>query len=486
MASTPTNERSLSARVLSGSAWIIASQGAILLLVFLAQRMILSTLTKEENGTLFFERRMTDLIVGVLVDFGMNGILIRRVVQERERAPQIISSAIALRLGMWVVATAVSAVYAYVSGYAVLDVVIWSLYLLIAARTTMLRYAVEAPYRTTSRFHVISLLGIADAMLFTAMIWWWRTSLDPFTVIIAYTISALPGFVILVMLDCGEFIRPSFVRIKEMKALVVESIPVISSVALIGVHASLDTILLEWFGTPRDVGVLGAIYASMGPFLVVLPQAVSLVVMPEIARTGKDDSQRRTDVSLTVIRMLVVATVLLVCVAGPLIPLFIDLVSGGRYAAESIQFYWFLWTAPLVAILVFSQEFTVTVGKQRNNIWIAGGLLIFSAAFGLAFIPSLSSLGAVYSRLATVIAGAAICFVVLRRILGEQLDLLFVLRCCTVIASGMVATTWLSSSVPVLSAIAGSCAVAIVSALASGLIHRSDVVLLTKILRRSR
>nr|MBP6510368.1 hypothetical protein [Candidatus Kapabacteria bacterium] len=140
----------------------------------------------------------------------------------------------------------------------------------------------------------------------------------------------------------------------------------------------------------------------------------------------------------------------------------------------------------LVAILVFSQEFTVTVGKQRNNIWIAGGLLIFSAAFGLAFIPSLSSLGAVYSRLATVIAGAAICFVVLRRILGEQLDLLFVLRCCTVIASGMVATTWLSSSVPVLSAIAGSCAVAIVSALASGLIHRSDVVLLTKILRRSR
>lgn len=429
---------------------------------------------------------MTDLIVGILVDFGMNGILIRRVVQEKERAPQIISSAIALRLGMWVVATSASALYAYVSGYAVLDVVIWSLYLLIAARTTMLRYAVEAPYRTTSRFHVISLLGIADAMLFTAMIWWWRTSLDPYTVILAYMISAVPGFVILVLLDRGEFIRPSYVRFKEMKALVVESIPVISSVALISIHASLDTILLEWFGTSRDVGVLGAIYASMGPFLVVLPQAVSLAVMPEIARTGKEESQRRTDVSLTVIRMLVVATVLLVCVAGPLIPVFIDLVSKGRYAAESIQFFWFLWTAPLVAILVFCQEFTVTVGKQRSNLWIAGGLLIFSTAFGLAFIPSLSSLGAVYSRLATLVAGAGICFVVLRRILGEQLDLLFVVRCCAVIASGMVATTWLVNSVPVFAAIAGSCVVVIITAITSGLIRRSDVHLLTNIIRRSR
>ncbi len=485
MASTPNNERSLSARVLTGSAWIIGSQGAILLLVFLAQRMILSTLTKEENGTLFFERRMTDLIVGIMVDLGINGILIRRVVQEKERASLIISSAIALRLGMWTIATVISATYAYVAGYAVVDVVVWSIYLLIAARTTMLRYAVEAPYRSTSRFHVISLLGVADALLFTGMIWWWRESLDVYTVIIAYMISAIPGFVILVALDRGRYIRPAFVRFSEMKALLLESMPVIASVALLALHASLDTIVLEWFGTPRDVGVLGAIYASMGPFLVVVPQAVSLAVMPEIARTNADESKRRTDVALTVLRMLIVATVLLVCVAGPLIPMFINLVSNGRYAGENVQFYWFLWTAPLVAILVFSQEFAVTVGKQRFNLMIAGVLLASSIIFGLAFIPQLNSLGAVYSRLVTLIAGAGICVVILRRILGEQLDLLFVIRCCTVIAVGMLATTWLMYAVPVPVAIIGSCAVVMISAITIGLVRKADFILFTKILRRS-
>ncbi|MCX6140070.1 MAG: hypothetical protein NTX15_04450 [Candidatus Kapabacteria bacterium] len=468
-------ERSLSARVLSGSAWIILTQGAILLLVFLAQRVILSTLTKEANGTLFFERRMTDLIVGIIVDFGMNGIIIRKVAQQQDRAPQIISSAIAFRLVLWFVATFISVGYAFASGYAVLDVVIWSFYLLIAARTTMLRYAVEAPYRTSSRFHVIGLLGVTDAMLFTALVYWMRESLNPFTVICAYALSAIPGFTLLVLMDRGRYIRPSFVKWKEVVSLLKEAVPVISALALLSIHATLDTIILEAFGSQRDVGVLGAIYTSIGPFLVVLPQAVSLAVMPEIARMALGDTQRRRDAVHTVLRLLVVSAVMMVSLAGPCMPLFIQLVSGGRYAGETMQFYWFLWTAPLVAVMVFSQELTVAVGQQRYNVWMAVGLLAFTILFGFALIPMLHSFGAVLARLATVIAGAGISFVVLRRILDERIDLLFVVRCCVVVAASMGATTWLSANLNLGLAVACSLGVALLTSFAMGLLRFDDV-----------
>ncbi|MBC8124495.1 MAG: polysaccharide biosynthesis C-terminal domain-containing protein [Candidatus Kapabacteria bacterium] len=476
---------SIAKRVLSGSAWILGTQGLVLVLALLAQRIILSTLTKEELGTLAYERRMTDLIVGIIVDFGMNGIIIRRVVQHPERAQHIISSAIAFRLVMWIVATAASAGYALASGYSVVDVMIWSLYLLIAARTTMLRYAVEAPYRTSSRFHVISILGVVDALLFTFLIYLFRTQLSPLTVIEAYALAAIPGFTILVLLDKGRFIRPSFVKWTEIKTLVRESIPVISAVALVSLHAALDTILLEWYGTKRDLGVLAAIYASIGPFLVILPQAVSLTVMPEIARLGTADIERRSGIILTIVRLLVVLTVLIVSIAGPCLPAFIQLVSNGRYSAEHIQFFWFLWTAPFVAILIFSQELAITMGQQRYNMWLAVGLLAFTIVFGFALIPMLNSYGAVLARLATLVAGAGICFVVLRRIVGEHLDLFLVLRICVVIAIGMVSTTWLSSHMSVSVAIIGSVASALVASVVMGLLVRSDIRFVNSLLGRS-
>lgn len=56
----------------------MGAQAAVLLLVFFAQRIILTALTPEENGTLFLERRLTEMFVGLLADFGMNGVLLRR------------------------------------------------------------------------------------------------------------------------------------------------------------------------------------------------------------------------------------------------------------------------------------------------------------------------------------------------------------------------------------------------------------------------
>ena len=159
--------------------------------------------------------------------------------------------------------------------------------------------------------------------------------------------------------------------------------------------------------------------------------------------------------------------------------------SNGRYSAEYIQFFWFLWTAPFVAIVVFSQELAITMGQQRYNMWLAVGLLTVTIVFGFALIPILNSYGAVLARLATVTAGAGICFVVLRRIVGEHLDLLLVVRICVVIIMGMVATTWLSSHVQAWVAIVGSVTAALVASVAMGLLVRSDIRFVNGLLRRS-
>jgi len=478
-------DRTLLQRVAKGSAWIVASQGVSLVLVFVAQRIILSSLTREQNGTLFFERRMTDLIVSLLVDFGMNAIIIRRTVQQPDMARTILSSAFAFRCFMWIVATGASVAYAFYSGYSGVDVIIWSFYILIAARTTLLRYVLEAPYRTTSRFHFVSLLGIADAVLFTVLIWFWRESLDPSHVITAFAISAIPGFFALFAIDRGQNIHPSFVRWSEIKALVVEAFPVLGAAMLILMHNTSDTFFLERFGSPKDVGILGAVYTTLGPFLIVVPQAISLAMMPEFARFLPGENERRGLLMVTVIRLVVLLSTLVAAIGAPLLPWFIHLLSGDKYAANSLQFFWFLWTGPMVSLLIFTLEVTLTANRRRLNLALAASLFVFSVVFGVIYIPELLSLGAVYSRLATVVVGGAVSLVILRQIIGEQLNLALVLRCAAVFSSGLLLSGILPGWMPsVFASVAAGVGCVAVSFLV-GLVRLRDVELVRGFLRRS-
>ena len=61
-----TKQQPLAARIVSGGISMLSSQVIGLTLAFLAQRIILSTLTKEENGELFAYRRIADFLVKFL------------------------------------------------------------------------------------------------------------------------------------------------------------------------------------------------------------------------------------------------------------------------------------------------------------------------------------------------------------------------------------------------------------------------------------
>lgn len=434
-----TLQGSVTRRVVSGSLWMIGSQAVVLALMFLAQREILSTLSKEDNGILFFQRRVVDFLMVVLVDLGMNGILIRRVVHEPDRASQILSSAFVLRMIMAAAVVSVGMVATAYSGYDPSDAAVWAVYVFISARTTLGRYVLEIPFRTTGRFRVVSALGVADAVLFTIGIWLMRHQLTPSIVIFTYAVSALPGFAVLLAARSGIDIRLRSVSPTEMMALVRESLPIVVSVALIAVHTTLDTMLVERFGTSRDVGVLGAVNAAIGPFLVIVPQTVALVLMPEVAR-WRDDVDRRNESVTSTLRVLIAGATCSAALAVPLLRLFVELVSAGRYSPDIEAFVWFMWTAPLVAVVVYVQELAVTLGQQQRMVTIAGILVAATAVFGFALIPDMLALGAVLSRFCTLVVGALYCIWLLFRFMAKPVDLRFAARVVLVVG-GAIGTT---------------------------------------------
>jgi O-antigen/teichoic acid export membrane protein len=271
--------------------------------------------------------------------------------------------------------------------------------------------------------------------------------------------------------------------VREIRSLLVESLPIIVAVGLIAVHTALDTVLLETFGSARDVGILGAVYAAIGPFLVVIPQAVSLAFMPEIARQAS--AVERRDVSIiAMLRVLVVISACCAAAGVPLLPMFVELVSSGRYSTDINVFTWFLWSAPLAAIVVFVQEVAVTLGHQRRNVAIAGVLVLATVIFGILWIPGMLSLGAVVARLSTLAVGAVYCVWLLYRFMAKPVDL-WVLARIVIVVGGSMGVSYALAELPIAPIIAsagallGTCGIAV----AVGLVGANDLRHVRSLLR---
>lgn len=434
---------SVSARVISASFWVFGSQMLSLALVFIAQRLVLSGLDPESNGTLFLERRLTEVVVGLLADFGMNGIVVRRVAQQPHRAAEILSSAFYVRLTLWTACTLIVALAGWMSALAITDVILWCVYMLIASRAALLRYTLETRLRAASDFRLPSILAVMDAAMFAALIVVWRDQLTPSVVIQAFVLSAVPGFVALLLIDRGRSTSWMSCSRIEMRSILREALPVVSATLLIAVHDKIDAFIVESFAGRGHVGILGAAYTTLGPLLAVIPMAVSYAAMPDVARLLPTDETRGLDVAMGVMRYLLVISLLVTSVATVVMPVFVDVVTRGRYVDSVDQFVWFVWSAPFVAILVYAQELSVAVKRQSNLIRIASALVISTVMLGLLLIPSMQSLGAVIAKIITSVIGAAVSLWLLYTTLGERLSVMFALRSALLIFASAACALWL-------------------------------------------
>jgi O-antigen/teichoic acid export membrane protein len=429
--------------VISASFWVFGSQMLSLALVFIAQRLVLSGLDPESNGTLFLERRLTEVVVGLLADFGMNGIVVRRVAQQPHRAAEILSSAFYVRLTLWTACTLIVALAGWMSALAITDVILWCVYMLIASRAALLRYTLETRLRAASDFRLPSILAVMDAAMFAALIVVWRDQLTPSVVIQAFVLSAVPGFVALLLIDRGRSTSWMSCSRIEMRSILREALPVVSATLLIAVHDKIDAFIVESFAGRGHVGILGAAYTTLGPLLAVIPMAVSYAAMPDVARLLPTDETRGLDVAMGVMRYLLVISLLVTSVATVVMPVFVDVVTRGRYVDSVDQFVWFVWSAPFVAILVYAQELSVAVKRQSNLIRIASALVISTVMLGLLLIPSMQSLGAVIAKIITSVIGAAVSLWLLYTTLGERLSVMFALRSALLIFASAACALWL-------------------------------------------
>ncbi|MBI2793266.1 MAG: oligosaccharide flippase family protein [Ignavibacteria bacterium] len=479
-----TSERMPAAsKVLSGSLVLLLSNVTILLLTFIAQRMILSTLTKDANGVLFSERRFVDLVVIMVVDFGINGIIIRRMVQHPETAAVTLSSSIALRMALWLLTSLVCIAVAGFTPYSVLDVGLWCCYLMLSSRVGLLRYSLELPWRHRMRFGLVSIVNIAETMFFTLLIFFWRANLSPTVVIAAFVISAIPGFLFLMTADRGKTISPRYVSMNEIRQLMLEGLPLLATVVLISFHDKFDALLLGWFSPQRESGIFGAVYISLVPLIGTFPVALTMAITPVIAQFAKMNWAECQSFTVTGLRFLMAATILGTTLLSSLIPLFIELVSKGRYSDNVDHFFTYIWVAIPMVFVVYTQEINVVLSQQRKNLPIAGTLAIVTLIVGVILIPSLHAMGAVITKIVSVGIAFVVAVRALYTVLKKSVDMLFLIGLLASTSVGIICAFYFPSILSMWWSALASVTAVIMSLLVTRLLKFSDVRLWMNIIR---
>lgn len=473
-------------QVIKGGIAILVVQACTIILYFLSQRLILSFLTKEENGILFAERRMVDLILVIIVDFGLNGIVLRKIIQEPERIGVFLSSLVAFRFVLWSIASVICVGVAIVLNHNVVDVIMWCLFLLLTTRSGLLRYALELPYRAKVQLRMIGAISIIDPVLFFVLVYVNRFSLTPSTVIMLFMLSAIPGFIVMAATDKARLMRLKNVEFGVIKEYVYAAIPVIASIVLVNLHDKIDAMFLDWFTNPTQLGIFGAAYTTLSPITGTVPLAVSAAVVPVVARLILNDPAKGKRYVWAAIRLLIAASVLICSLASLATPWIVELVSQGRYADNQSHFFVFLWMPVPIFLLVFIQELIIIYNKQKLNVPIAAVLAGVVVVAGLVLIPLYGAMGAIYAKLFAVVLGSATALYFLHRVVEDKMKTALLLRSLFLVVFGVTVSIWLPTifSMQIAIILCGLSVMAV--AFSIGLIQRSDIQLVVSVLRPGR
>lgn len=420
-------------KIVAGGTQMLASQVVVILFSVLSQRFILSGLTKEENGELFLVRRMIEVLTILFVDFGFNPGALRSVARDSETRREILSSLAAWRVASWLIVVLIvsgMSLYSHVDATAV---VLWCCYLLLASRSSLLRYLFEIPYRARLSFQLPLLATIADSLLLTIGVYIFRNQLSVPIVMAVFAVSVVPGMLIMISGGALRDFRLRFVRWHVLKQQVAAAVPVLATVALLMIHDRLDAFLLSWVASPAEVGVFGAAYQSLAPFTTTLPIAAGSVLLPVVSRLSISDKVRCARyVSLT-LRLLFSIGLIIASVGTIVVPEIIDVMTSGKYADNALTFAVLMWSVVPIFVTTYLMETLNAYGAQKRNVLIVTVLALSTVALGLVLIPLYASVGASITKVVSVAIAAALSVYVYSTVGFVKPSLSFIVRLTTAI-----------------------------------------------------
>lgn len=452
---------------------------------FLAQRIVLSELSKVDNGVISYSVSICTAVFGIIVEAGLTSIAIRDIARHPERKEEYLRSLFTLRLFTSVVATVVIGIIAYIS-YAdhIMAMIYASLYMIIAGRTPMLRAVFEVEHRAEIRLSIVSLLSVVDILLYYLLLSFHHSHLQPQDVFLYQFLAAIPGFLILLLVRKGYRHAVIVRNTAAMREMLREARPLMILTLLLYSHIGIDSVALRIFAPPDALGIFGASgnAALIGTIVFGVANAV---FGPYLSRSWHQNPEQARHHIIRSLHGVALMLILAAAIAAVLNPWIIEIFTKGKYADNAFEFRLQYWASIIINLLQFGVLIVTSIGRQSQQVRIGLALIIGSLTMDYLLISQFQAAGLVYAKMVGNMLALGVFFAVIRDVLQGRVVAAFMLRLFGLIAIAFAASeiTRLNQlSIPL--ALSIVLCVSIASAFALGYITSFERSLITKILRR--
>jgi O-antigen/teichoic acid export membrane protein len=361
-------------------------------------------------------------IIALFADLGMTPMFTRMFAEAEEavasgntdRRGILLGSALTIRIAasaLVSIAVILLAPQIYASDIAHCTVILL-LTLLISSRIQIIRSVCDAVLRGRGKYYLAASFALIDAIVFAGLLVYGASkSLTLTEVIWIYTLSNLPGFLLIVIVIYRWMQQNNLrlgISIELCQKMFRMAIPLSFGTAFLIIHNEADKLLLDKLSTPFEVSGYGATIRLLAA-AVPLPLVLAAVTAPEVTRLlMRNDlkrSRRLTGLALRLLLTIAGAIALLVTVAHQEM---IVLILGAKYASASPLLTISSWMLFPIFLAWYMCEISIAAGEFRPWTIYNAIAMILVIAGDFALIPSYGAAGAMFSKLTAIGIGCGV------------------------------------------------------------------------------
>jgi O-antigen/teichoic acid export membrane protein len=418
----------------------LAGAGAILVgnqllgmgLLLFAFSTIQHTFSKADNGTFFWIQQISGFAFLIVAEMGMNAVVTRLFVEQHDNPSaqdHILTTFFYVRFVLWCIsALGILGFVLLTEPSMSLLMMVYAMYLGLAARGTLFRSVLEMRHRARNAQLLPALAGLLDAMLLCGIIVLDRANLTPFRAVVWFTVSAIPGFVIMLLADAQWrlFLKPFDMVLA--KRLVRESMPIFLSLCLLQLQDKVDTIVLDMLYGRETLGAFSAIIRVIAPSVGLL-MIIAVVMAPAITRFQTTDPERSKFFVLEGLKITLLAALACAVALGALSEEVLWLTAGTSYLSYTLEFAVGAWTLIASMAVAYMLAVLTALGKQREALPMMLVQCVIALVGNILLTPNFGILGALVVRIISAVVAATLGLWFLREFVGVSSLAALLLRC---------------------------------------------------------
>lgn len=419
------------------------------------------------------------LFFAIIIDFGIDQVVVRELAGDRERKNELIGNAIVVKMALAIISIILAIALLPLFHYPA------STRLLIVVATGSLIFSLQPPSFGTvftlaftadlERVYVTLVDSVVRVLVSLVVLALAMTGKPLITIVAVNAFGLLPGFLIMAYLSAKKL--PPMFKLKPdlVKYLLREAAPIALASIFVMVYFRIDVILLSIWKNEAAIGDYASAYKLTEAF-TMLGGAMVTTLLPVAAKFHNDagTSLARTyELSIKYLGMLMMPVAIGVFFFS--VQIIGVLYSNGKYHSE-FALTVLIWAELFILWNMILNTFLISINKQKIALYITMALVLVNVASNAVLIPLFSFNGAAIATLITELSFTVCAGLYLYRKEDLSWPSSFgrLLLVNIVFALGLS----ISASINVLVVTALAIPVYIVLLLVSGVISKSDKALL--------